>query len=606
MNHGEKKHIIPDKWKYGHFFKRCFKMKTGLIHLIIMVFMSAFHIQAAFCQIITEGNQEIEDLYLVNLLETIDKNTSYNEYFEKIAHSIDSLYIDAGYFLGGVDSIKIMDSDSSMLKIYITEGIRAMFGNFAVQEFSGHIPDNIYRSAYFPAGQLWSREALENAIDQILLYYKNAGYPLCRIYVGIDSIRWQNNKPIADVSFRPDPGEKVYIRSISISGNSLTRDNVIIRETRLKTGDIYRQSRVNRIKEKLQKMELFESVESVETLFTPDGADIHISVKEGHANTFDGIIGYIPARNERESGTVTGRIHILFKNLFGSGRFLEAYWEKKDAWSQIMRLGFTEPWIAGFPVDAGFSFEQEVRDTSYIERDLAFSFQYNPSSVFGIRFQAGQNTVLPDSLQSLLMQLPESSSWHFKAGFIYNTITDILNPVNGIRYETHVQFGKKQNRGDLSLFELPWEKSVNTRRIEAHIEAARMIINPLYVLYASMHGIEVRSGDPFVTVSDKIRIGGTRSIRGYYEDAFSGDTAAWANFEFRYILGYRSRFFIFTDIGWIQNRELNESDSSVFKYGYGFGIRINTPLGVMGIDYGIGENDSFLNGKLHIGIANQF
>ena len=40
--------------------------------------------------------------------------------------------------------------------------------------------------------------------------------------------------------------------------------------------------------------------------------------------------------------------------------------------------------------------------------------------------------------------------------------------------------------------------------------------------------------------------------------------------------------------------------------GYGLGIRFDTPLGIMGVDYGLGKGDSFSEGKIHFGITSQF
>jgi hypothetical protein len=40
--------------------------------------------------------------------------------------------------------------------------------------------------------------------------------------------------------------------------------------------------------------------------------------------------------------------------------------------------------------------------------------------------------------------------------------------------------------------------------------------------------------------------------------------------------------------------------------GYGVGIRFETPLGIMGVDYGFGRGDSFSTGKIHFGIINSF
>ena len=71
--------------------------------------------------------------------------------------------------------------------------------------------------------------------------------------------------------------------------------------------------------------------------------------------------------------------------------------------------------------------------------------------------------------------------------------------------------------------------------------------------------------------------------------------------EYRYLMGERSRIFVFYDGGYIK-----KTDSYLIKQGYGWGFRISTKVGLIGFDYGIGEDDSPVNGKIHFGIENNF
>ena len=43
-----------------------------------------------------------------------------------------------------------------------------------------------------------------------------------------------------------------------------------------------------------------------------------------------------------------------------------------------------------------------------------------------------------------------------------------------------------------------------------------------------------------------------------------------------------------------------------YKLGYGLGLRLETGLGIMGIDYGLGQGDGIFNGKVHVGLINEF
>ena len=63
--------------------------------------------------------------------------------------------------------------------------------------------------------------------------------------------------------------------------------------------------------------------------------------------------------------------------------------------------------------------------------------------------------------------------------------------------------------------------------------------------------------------------------------------------------------FLFNDWGFYQYKERTGITKDTL-YGYGIGIRFETPLGIMGVDYGFGRGDTFSTGKIHFGIINSF
>ena len=89
-------------------------------------------------------------------------------------------------------------------------------------------------------------------------------------------------------------------------------------------------------------------------------------------------------------------------------------------------------------------------------------------------------------------------------------------------------------------------------------------------------------------LTDLFWFGGSQSLRGYRENQFWGKVVAWANLEYRFILNRNSRLFIFSDWGFYQALDNSVKDNQVLP-GYGLGIRFETPLGIMGVDYGLGK-----------------
>jgi outer membrane protein assembly factor BamA len=271
-----------------------------------------------------------------------------------------------------------------------------------------------------------------------------------------------------------------------------------------------------------------------------------------------------------------------------------------------MRFGYEEPWLMGWPLNLGGRFKQEIRDTTYIEREWRFFVHYTPWSSFSVGVEGGRKDVLPDSLGSLVLDLARTKSWFVTGRIDYNTLDNPLNPQRGVRYHTALTLGKKFNMGpDFLIQDKDLKPSVHTRIIQIDAEA----VLPLFsaqACYWGLHGTEVKSGEEVDPLSEQVRFGGATTLRGYPEDAFRGSVVAWTNLEYRYLFGRLSRVFVFLDVGIYQRKEASLDFVKGTKVGYGFGIRLKTQLGLMGIDYGLGEGDSITRGKVHIGLVNQF
>lgn len=528
---------------------------------------------------------------------------------EKAAERLLSWYHRQGYFLTQVDSVQTQYlSDSSLvdLTFWLHEGEQVRVGRVEIIGVKGIFRQEFFRLLETRPGRTFDEGVLEQDVEEILTFLENRGRPLSRVEIHSLLLRWEKDSPKMDVVLHVEKGPLVTLGAIRVEGNHLTKKEVIQREVRLKQGSFYRHREVLSAQENLQRLGYFREVSKPEVLFVKDRAIVKLKVKEGNSNTIDGIIGYNPPKIEGRRGYFTGRLHFTFRNLLGTGRFLEAYWEKKDELSQAMRLGYEEPWLVGMPLHVGGRFWQEIRDTTYVERNWRFSVRYEPWPQFSLSAEGGQKEVLPDSLGSSMFRLAQTRSWLLSIGIDYNTLDDPVNPRKGARYHTMFTMGSKRNLGpDFLLSEEKLGPKVDTRSVQVDAET----VFPLFgqqVLYFGLHGTEVKTGDLFVPLSDQIRFGGASTLRGYTEDVFRGTLVAWINGEYRYLLGRGSRVFVFVDGGMYQRREKRLGMVKGAKIGYGLGIRLETRLGLMGIDYGLGEGDSLLKGKVHVGLVNRF
>jgi len=511
-----------------------------------------------------------------------------------------------GFYQARIDSFVLRylgDSTRIHISLWLHEGERVRIREYQINGLPDGFDEEIHRFLSLDIQAEFDEKSLIRDIEKILITLENHGYPLAE--VNLKSLNYDPKGNIIDIALSVKSGPKVYINRFDIRGNEHTRRSVILREIRFKPGQIYRHEAIQTISEDLQRLGFFEQVDAPAVYFIQDQAIITVHLREGNPNTLDGIVGYTPSSDPERPGYFTGQLHFLFRNLAGTGRFFEAFWEKKDKYSQAMRFGYEEPWFQGKPVHIGGYFTQEIRDTTYIDRGWRIRVRYTPSATLSLSVEGGQREILPDSLGSIMYGLAQTRSWVGTLGLDYTTFDDPMNPRKGVRYHTAATFGRKRNLGPVFMDTIPeWRDPVNTRHIQADAEFVLPVFN-VQAVFIGLHGQEVRSGK-YVPLSEQIRFGGTHSLRGYAEDQFRGHLVAWFNLEYRYLFGHRSRVFTFVDGGMYERREREQGLIRGDNVGYGFGIRLETRLGVIGVDYGLGQGDGLMQGKVHVGLVNWF
>ncbi len=498
------------------------------------------------------------------------------------------------------------DSSSATVQIFVREGEEVRLGKLNLTGVDSAQAAATKSRFDTRSGQRVNVPALEADLDDALKQWENKGYPFSRFNLKSATLDSTNNKHTAlGLTFQTLLGPQLLLKEIQIEGNVLTKRNVILREIRIRPRDLYNREKVASIPARLIKLGYFEQVDEPEVFWASGNeGGLLLRLKEGNSSRFDGVLGYNPATTS-EKGYFTGLIDISLGNLLGTGRSLLAHWQKRDRKSQDAKFHYREPWVAGLPVNVGFGFEQLIQDTTYIQRELALDITLPLSENLSAIAQLSREETTPDSLGSYLLGIPRSRTLNAAIGLDYDTRDDRINPRRGIYYHTDVRAGKKRNLGPQSLIqELELRKTVDNKQVSLIVEFYAPLLKQ-QVLAFGLQGRQIQSNEKYIPVSDQFRMGGAKSLRGYREDQFRGSSVAWVNLEYRYILGRRSRVFLFCDGGYFSSED-RAGKSEAYKTGYGFGMRLETGLGIMGIDYGLGEGDSLFNGKVHVGLINEF
>ncbi len=497
------------------------------------------------------------------------------------------------------------DSSAALIKVYIHEGKEIHTGEIQLTGVDSLTATEIKTRFYIRPGKEFQEKKFQEDMDDALSQFEEKGYPFSRFDLKAVTLDSSDKATKFGIKFKTIQGPRLIIKEIQIVGNKLTKKNVILRELRIKPGEIYDQHKVSQIQARLMRMGYFTRVDEPQVfLSSQNEGGLLIRIEEGNASKFDGVVGYNPA-TATEKGYLTGLVNISIGNLLGTGRSLLVHWQKRDRKTQDMKFHYREPWVAGFPVSVGFGFQQLIQDTTYIQRDIGLDVSMPLMENFSVLSEFSRTEITPDSLGSFIFLIPHSRSFNASIGINYDTRDDLLNPQSGIYYQTSIQAGRKKIFGPAELINsLQLKDRIDNKRLSLDVEYYSSIFKR-QVLAISLHGRQIRSNEKVIPVSDLYRLGGARTLRGYREDQFLGSNVGWTNLEYRYILGRRSRVSLFTDAGYY-TASTHSGKSEAYKIGYGFGFRLETGLGVMGIDYGLGKGDGLFSGKVHVGLVNEF
>lgn len=518
----------------------------------------------------------------------------------------------AGYFHSSFsESSGIFSADSQSVNVIlsVSEGeptfVREIFFTQDDTTVTGDFPAEFT----YLKGEIFNKYEIETGINNLLSELENTGFPFAA--VKIQSVYFYDDSldeaHYADLYITLTEGMKSKIDKIEVSGNSSTKDYVIIRELRMESGEEYSQEKVNDFPKRLNKLRFFEPVQPPQ-FYVDSGNNgvLLITVKEKNTNSFDGIIGYVPPADDNESGYVTGLVNVILRNIFGTGRAAAVRWQKLTRESQELEIKYLEPWLFGFPFNVNAELFQRIQDTTYVQRRILGALEFLATEDISASAFISTEEVIPSERVVPVFTVYNSSTLTTGLSLKIDLRDDPLAPTGGILFETGYSFSRKKINGPAQYITPSLETNLNLQRVTAGFSAFYELFLR-NVVAISVNGKEL-SG-PFFEQSDLWRFGGTRTVRGYREEQFLASRIAWSNVEYRLMLTQRSYAFTFLDAGYYlieadEERGISRNEDVIF--GYGVGITVDTAIGLLGVSFALANGDSFNEGKIHFGIINEF
>ena len=408
------------------------------------------------------------------------------------------------------------------------------------------------------------------------------------------------------------------VEDIVLEGNEKTRDYVILRELRYRKGQPFNKFLASRSMERLYNLGFFEDVNM---RLLPGSTDHSVVTEIEVIEQRTGVVT-VGAGYSKSDGMM-GILELGENNLRGTGDKINFHWEFGGSTrGRNYQISYTRPWINSNGDSLGVSvfdrrskFEDYDADgdaiATYYKRRKGFNatwarvtseyrknyftletlredyddyggFTFSPKAqtVAGSNIYAWQNAIFDN--------FGRTNSFTFS--HVYDSRDNYFAATKGRRISATFQYAGHGLGGKFDFFKLSLEGRFYKGLSNGHTLALRL--KGGYINGTSSY-------------NSLFNLGGSDTLRGYEDYQFKGEKMYAVTLEYRIPIAKKIEGVLFTDIGnaWGINSEKIPwyQDSTKVRTAYGVGLRIQTPIGPVRLDYGRGEK-----GKFHFSFGAQF
>ncbi len=472
--------------------------------------------------------------------------------------------------------------------------------------------DKLVAAMSTKSGEVLNTNKLDQDIQAVINLYKDKGY---RASISEDI----NIDPASGVLTVPIIEARVT--AVDITGNKKTKTNIIKRQMKQKPGALYNQTVFSEDLKRIFNTNLFENVGPAD-ISTPSVGSVVLSIPVQERRTGNVSVGVGYSSTEK----LVGRAELSESNFRGLGETVAIMWEVGGSQSTSSTdVSFSDPWIdkhhTGVSIDLydkviyrfsnSFLAGQTVGTNSqYLERRKGALLSLSrPVDDFTTGFITGRtetvssNDVALPLAETFIRQ--DASIQGLGVRVVRSTRDNNLAPADGGYYTLsfeEISFkattaGSPPAPSPLIPHRLQAAKLGVDFRQYISLQGKRApgkLTEPKRIIAFRLMGGATARDTPF---SEQYFLGGADTLRGYDEDRFWGNYLLLANLELRVPIGNSLAGVLFTDAGdaWgsiYEGASLRQHVNFQVQQSVGAGIRVQTPIGPIRLDYGFGKEGS--------------
>ncbi len=293
--------------------------------------------------------------------------------------TLKSFYMNQGYLEFSIDSTQVSitpDKQDIYITVNVTEGEKYTISDVKLAGELQVSEEELKPLVKINKGDTFNRQLVTETSKAISDRLGNEGYAFSNVNA-IPEINKQDHT--AAFTFFVDPGKRVYVRRINLTGNSRTRDSVLRREMRQLESAWYAGDKINRSKERLERLQFFDVVD-LETPAVPgttDQVDLNVNVTEKSTGSIQ--FGAGLSSNE---GVVLG-VTVNQPNFLGTGNRVSLQVNTGKV-NKTYSLSYTDPYFTPDGVSRGFDVYRRDVNTRSLNIGTYDSSSYGTGVRFGL------------------------------------------------------------------------------------------------------------------------------------------------------------------------------------------------------------------------------
>jgi outer membrane protein insertion porin family len=412
------------------------------------------------------------------------------------------------------------------------------------------------------------------------------------------------------------PGAMVRVGEVIIQGNYFTRDSVLRDTLPFATGDVLDPEQLASAQTDVYRLGIFRSVSVQPESTTGESRDVAVRVAERPAGELQYGVGY-----DTRAG-VHNFLQIGHRNIAGSGDQLTLRGDLNLSPNDLIpdeyiaSLEGKQPHFLGSRYDLKGNVARQQSERSIDEfsiRETSMSGGFEREFVRGLRgslvleFQDSDIfDVQPDAVLTG-KDVGKLRTVSLNPILIYDGRDDPFAPTRGVFDSLRLRYASPRLGSDVNFFKI----------VAQHSQYVPLTKTITGIYGARIGWAKVLGDSEVIPIRDRFFLGGRTSVRGYDENEIGprgangnpigGDFLVNVLTEIRFPLFYGAGGAIFADGGglYLQDRGISMGD---FRGSVGPGLRYQTPVGSISLDYGfkIRRRSDESIGEIHFTIGNIF